>query len=42
MVKDGWYYCKCGKKLFKVIPETKLINFVCYCSKCKTEKIINI
>jgi type I restriction enzyme R subunit len=27
---------------FKVLSNTKLSNFVCYCSKCKTEKIINI
>lgn len=42
MVKDGWYYCRCGKKLYKLRPDTEAKNFVKYCSKCKTEEVINI
>ena len=42
MIKDGWYYCTCGQKVFKVLPTTKLVSFPCYCKKCKTESIITI
>jgi len=42
MVKNGWYYCECGQKLFKVLPTTKLIDYPSYCKKCHTEKVINV
>lgn len=42
MIKNGWYYHKCGQKNFKVTPDTVLINFVAYCKKCKTEYVISI
>ena len=42
MIKHGWYYHKCGQKIFKVLPETVLLNHVTYCKRCKTEQIVNI
>lgn len=42
MVKNGWYYHKCGQKIFKVLPETVLLNHVTYCKKCKSEVIVSI
>lgn len=39
---DGWYVCRCGQKLFKIRSETRLRHFVCYCRKCKVERIINL
>lgn len=42
MIKNGFYYCRCGKKLFKVLPQTVLLNHVAYCKKCKTEWVISI
>lgn len=42
MIKDGWYYCNAGQKIFKVLPETVLLNHVTYCKKCKREQIVSI
>lgn len=42
MVKNGWYYHKCGQKIFKVLPETVLLNHVTYCKRCKTEQKVSI
>ena len=42
MVKNGWYYHKCGQKIFMVMPETVLLNHVTYCKRCKQEQIVNI
>lgn len=42
MVKNGWYYHRCGQKIFKVLPETVLLNHVTYCKRCKTEQIVSI
>lgn len=42
MVKNGWYYHKCGQKIFKVMPETVLLNHVTYCKRCKQEQIVSI
>lgn len=42
MIKNGFYYCRCGQKIFKILPTTVLINHVAYCKKCKTEQIVSI
>lgn len=42
MIKNGFYYHTCGQKVFKVLPETVLINHVAYCKRCKTEHMVNI
>lgn len=42
MIKDGWYYHRCGQKIFKVLPETVLLNHVTYCKRCKQEEIVSI
>lgn len=42
MIKNGWYYHRCGQKIFKVLPETVLLNHVTYCKRCKTEQIVSI
>jgi hypothetical protein len=42
VIKDGFYYCRCGQKIFKVLPETVLLNHVAYCKKCKTEQLVSI
>lgn len=42
MVKDGWYYHTCGQKIFKVLPETVLLNHVTYCKRCKAQQIVSI
>ena len=36
-IKNGWYYHKCGRKLFKVTPDMCRINAVEYCTRCKEE-----
>ena len=41
-IKNGWYYHKCGQKIFKVLPETVLLNHVTYCKRCKTEHIVSL
>ena len=42
MVKNGWYYCECGQKLFKVLDSTVLKDYVCYCRKCKQERVLQL
>lgn len=42
MIKDGFYHCRCGQKLFKVLPTTVLLNHVAFCKKCKTEQLVSI
>ncbi len=42
MIKDGFYHCRCGQKIFKILPTTILLNHVAYCKKCKTEQIVSI
>lgn len=35
-------YHDCGALLFKITPETVLVNFPAYCKKCKKEIKINL
>lgn len=46
MIKNGWYYCDyCGKKLFPVLTDTKVIKLPLKCKNqlCpKREQIISI
>lgn len=41
-IKNGYFYHTCGRKIFKVLPESVLINFSAFCPKCKKEFVISI
>ena len=39
----AWYKCPgCGKKMFKVRPDTVLRKFPGYCKRCKKEYLITL
>lgn len=42
---DGstWLYCPiCRRKLFKLRPKTRLVDFPAWCRRCKQEHIISL
>jgi len=41
MIKDGWYWCDCGKRLFRLLPTTILVDHVAFCPRCKRENIVS-
>lgn len=40
---DVWFRCPyCGRKIIRLLPDTRAVNLVLYCRLCKQEIIANI
>lgn len=41
-IRNDTVYHNCGAMLFKITPETVIVNFPAYCTRCKKEIKVNV